>query len=118
MKVAMPVWMGRISPVFDVARQLLVVKVEDGTEVSRCKVPLGAEALQRRAQDVAGLGVEVVICGGISRTLENLLGAYRVTVIPWVTGAADEVLTAYLAGEIPHPRFMMPGCPACRKQRG
>jgi len=116
MRVAIPFWNDRVSPVFDASRRLVVVDVEDGLERARHQETLQEEFPTRRARQLAQLGVNVLICGAISRPLATLLAASGITVIPWTAGPVDEVLAAYLAGRLPDPRWMMPGCGG-RQQR-
>ena len=107
MRFAVPIWEGRVSPVFDVATQLLVVEVIAGeaafTEEHRI---WGAD----RAGAVAELGIDLLICGAISRQLEDSLLASGVGVIAEVRGPVNDVIRAYLAGSIIQPSFLMPGC--------
>jgi len=117
MKIAMPVWGGRISPVFDASRRLLVVALEDGQEAERYDVPLDEESLPARARRVSDLGIDVLICGGISRALSALLIDLRIEVVPWISGGSEQVLAAYLTDGLSSPRFAMPGCRMRRGQR-
>jgi predicted Fe-Mo cluster-binding NifX family protein len=118
MRVAIPFWNDRVSPVFDASRRLVVVDVEDGLERARHQETLQEEFPTRRARQLAQLGVNVLICGAISRPLATLLAASGITVIPWTAGPVDEVLAAYLAGRLPDPRWLMPGCGGKRRHRG
>lgn len=40
MKIAIPVWKGNVSSVFDFAHKLLLVELENGAEKSRRELPL------------------------------------------------------------------------------
>jgi len=62
MKVALATWNGRISPVFDVARQVLLVDIEDGREVSRREESLPGTDPQAQADRLEALGAETLIC--------------------------------------------------------
>ena len=62
MKLAIPVWQGRISPVFDVAGQLLLVELADGREVARQERMVDETAADERSRKLAELGVETLIC--------------------------------------------------------
>ena len=115
MRVAITELHGRISPVFDVARRLLLVDVEDGREVGRREVPLEESEPKLRAKRVAGLGAQVLICGAISWPLEAMLASGGVRVVPHTCGGIEEVLGAFLSGQFPQQAFLMPGC--CRRQR-
>jgi predicted Fe-Mo cluster-binding NifX family protein len=109
MNIAMPVWEGRISPLFDVAGQLWVVEVENGKEKSRCQVALEKKWPLRRVSRLVELAVTVLICGGISRSLEEALRAAGITVIAQIKGEAEQILNAFLTGDFPSSRFAMPG---------
>ncbi|MFP4053828.1 MAG: NifB/NifX family molybdenum-iron cluster-binding protein [Phycisphaerae bacterium] len=115
MKVAIPHWQGRISPVFDVAGRVLLVDVVDGAALSRRDVALESEDPQQRAADLANLGGELLICGAISRQMEMALSAVGIEVIPQTCGEVEEVLVAFTQGRLPQEAFLMPGC--CRRRR-
>ena len=115
MKLSVPVCDGRVSPVFDVATRLLVVGVEDSGVVSRQEVSIPEVDPVRRARHVAGLGVNVLICGGISRPLEMMLVSTGVKVIPETCGPVEEVVRSFVSGEFTDRSFLMPGC--CRRKR-
>lgn len=112
MRVALPIWDGRVSPVFDVAQELLVADVKDhavGAQATHVITETGAGA---RAKMLGDLGVSVLICGAISQALEHLLLWRGVRVISRRCGEATEILEAYLAGRLDEPRYLMPGCQA------
>ncbi|MCF8145115.1 MAG: dinitrogenase iron-molybdenum cofactor biosynthesis protein [Deltaproteobacteria bacterium] len=110
MKIAVSVWEGRVSPVFDTASRLLVLDAEETGERSRFEVLLDEQTCSRKCSRIQVLGVEVLICGAISRYLQGILVASGIRVIPWVCGAASEVVSAYMDGTLSQPRYLMPGC--------
>lgn len=116
MKVALPTWDGRVSPVFDVARRLLVVDVERDAEVGRSEVDLEEARLAARASRVAAIGVHVLICGAISWPLEAMLTSAGTRVIPRMCGPVDDVLRAFIAGQLASEAFLMPGCRGRRRR--
>lgn len=116
MRVAIPVWNGRVSPVFDAAGRVVLVDVENGLERARREEVLRESFLGQRARRLGELGVNVLICGAISRPLAALMEASGITVLPWTAGPVDDVLQAYLAGGLPNARWRMPGCGG-RRQR-
>jgi predicted Fe-Mo cluster-binding NifX family protein len=105
MKVALPIWDERISPVFDVARKLRLVEVEDGSLIGQIdhRIESGAHASM-----LSELGVEVLICSAISRALEAIAWRAGVEVIPDICGDVDEVIKAYLLGNLADTRFASP----------
>lgn len=116
MRIAIPHWQDRVSPVFDSAGAVLLVEVEDGREVSREKKRLAREDAAGRAAEVSGLGAKVLICGAISAVLEARLASAGVRVIGFVCGGIEEVLGAFLDGRLAQPDFRMPGCGAGRRR--
>jgi predicted Fe-Mo cluster-binding NifX family protein len=115
MRLAIPVWNGRVSPVFDTAARMLVVEVEQAGEQSRREEALSDSLPTWRVRRLVDLGVEVLICGAVSRPLAALLGGAGIRIVPWTAGPIEDVLHAYLAGGLPHPRWTMPGC-SCEKR--
>jgi predicted Fe-Mo cluster-binding NifX family protein len=119
MKIAMPVWNGFVSSVFDFSHRLLLVDIENGREVSRREVDLKAESLPQRAGSLKNLGVDVLVCGAISRSLADMVAASGIQVLPFVTGRVSDVLQAYITGQLVQPQFAMPGFwPGARKGFG
>lgn len=100
---------------FDVARQLLVVDVEDGEVAGREVRAIEAAAPPQRAARVAAMGVDVLICGAISRPLEGMLTAAGVSVVPQTCGPVEEVLGAFVSGRLQDGAYLMPGC--CGRRR-
>ena len=110
MKVAIPTWAGRISPVLDVAKRLLVVEVERDGEVGREGATIEEVDPGLRARRVAQLGVNVLICGAVSSPLEAMLTSAGVQLISHVCGPVEEVLEAFVSGRLTDEMFLMPGC--------
>jgi predicted Fe-Mo cluster-binding NifX family protein len=116
MKIAIPVWDGFVSSVFDFAHRLLLVEIQNSRELSRSEVPLQAESLPQRASRLKQLKVNAIICGAISRQLMYMITASGIEVLPSVTGRIDDVLKAYFTNQLAHTQFTMPGYwPGARK---
>ena len=114
MRVAIPVWEDKVSPVFDTALKLLVIDCEDQREVSRLVYHIGEDDLLWKCHRIASLAPDVIICGAVSHLFLNILRAADLEVIEHVSGRAEEVIEAYLKGDVLNSRFLMPGC---RRQR-
>lgn len=110
MKVAIPTWMERISPVFDVASRLLVLDIEDGREQGRSEASLDQTESAQRAEQLAACGVDLLICGGISRMLELTLADKGIRTVARICGPVEDVIQAFLAGRLKDEKFLMPGC--------
>lgn len=117
MKVAIPVWAGQVSTVFDFTHSLLLVELHSGKEASRSEIPLDESPSLSRAGILSRLGVNVLICGAISRSLATVVAGYGIEIIPFVTGMVDEVLDAYLTGRLADARFFLPGYPVSSTTR-
>jgi len=117
MKLALAVWNGRISPVFDTSRQLLVIDAEDGKVVSRRDHEIETDDPLQKAARLTEFGVEALVCGAVSRPLAQLIEDRGIELIPFVAGDVEEIITAFLAGLLPSPDMAMPGC-CGRRTRG
>ena len=119
MKIAIPIYNDSISNVFDFAHRLLLVDIENGKEANRSEVALESQLLPQRTGQLKDLGIDVLICGAISRSLANMVITSGIHVLPYVTGSIDDVLQAYLTGQLAKPEFSMPGCwPGARRGFG
>ena len=119
MRIAIPIYNDSVSNVFDFAHRLLLVEIENGKEVNRFEVALESQLLPQRASQLKSLEVDVLVCGAISQVLANMVTASGIQLLPYVTGQVNDVLRAYLAGQLVKPEFTMPGCwPGARKGFG
>jgi predicted Fe-Mo cluster-binding NifX family protein len=109
MRISLSHRQGRLSPVFDTADGLLLIDTENRVEQCREDRVLTCAEPLRRAREVLGWGVDILICGAISMMQETALDRAGVRVIGFVRGDVEEVLGAYLSGNLFIPRFLMPG---------
>ena len=110
MKVAVTVWENRISPLFDATHTLLIVDVHDRVVTEKCLTHFDYVSPFSRAAALEELGVETLICGGVSNFFAELIEARNIQIIPFVAGKVDEVIDAYLRDALCHKKFRMPGC--------
>ncbi len=110
MKAAFTIWRGRISPVFDVSRQVLILEIENGRVMGeeQERLPEGHPAL--KLDQLVERGVEALICGAVSGPVADMASAYGIHVIPFVAGEITNVKDAYLTGTLQGEKFYMPGC--------
>jgi predicted Fe-Mo cluster-binding NifX family protein len=109
MKIGIPVWEDKISPVMDTACRLLVVEVDGKREASRFETYLDVRGLTDRCFRIQGLGLDTLICGAISRPFCTSLKASGIRIIQGISGHPEDVLDAYLHGNLLDSRFLMPG---------
>lgn len=110
MRIGIPHWNGRVSPVLDSAESLLVLEVAEDGSCVRSESRVEGGSIPSRASNLAGLGLDVLVCGAVSRELAEMLEASGLSLIPWVAGDIEDVIAASLGGGIDAPRFSMPGC--------
>jgi len=117
MRLGIATHAGRVSPVLDVAQRLRVVSITGKTLTDPYEVALVADSLCGRAQEIQATGIDVLICGALSRPLEAALTAAGMHVLAQVCGDVEVVLEAYLAGQLTQRAFLMPGCCGRRRHR-
>ncbi|MPM75098.1 hypothetical protein SDC9_122089 [bioreactor metagenome] len=111
--VALTIWSGRIAPVFDVAGRLLIADGPDRREHTL----RNAACLHARIAELKELGVDVLICGAISRPARMLAESRGIRVYGFIAGDRDEVLNAWMRNELESEIFAMPGCARRRQCR-
>ena len=110
MKIALSVWKGCISTVFDTADQLLVLEIDGKNGWKRTTVRLHPADIAEWANQIKEMQIEVLICGAISRPLETSLTSLGIRVYGFVRGPVEEVFAGYQKGKMDHAVFAMPGC--------
>lgn len=116
MKIALTSWNERISPVFDVSRQIVVMETKDGRIINRQEHDLESVEPTAKVIRLAELGIDTLICGAVSRPLADMIIARGIKLVPFVAGDTGQVAEAHLAGNLLNTAFAMPGC--CGRWRG
>jgi predicted Fe-Mo cluster-binding NifX family protein len=111
MRLAIPEFNGRVSPVFDFCRRLVVIEVEKDGPLEQYKVDWSFPDACNRADRLEELKIDALLCGGISSELAGDVARKGIRVFPWISGRIQEVLDAFLTNRLPDPRLTMPGCP-------
>jgi predicted Fe-Mo cluster-binding NifX family protein len=115
--IGLPVWNDRLSTTLDFARRLVIVEADGEREVGRKEVALVDEAVEKKALRMRELAVQVLLCGAISQPLARAIVRAGIRIVPYVTGEIDQVLAAYLCGQLAQPCFLQPGChPGARRR--
>jgi predicted Fe-Mo cluster-binding NifX family protein len=110
MKIALSIFKDSISTVFDSADQLLILDEDEATGKKRTIIKLSTADAAVRATQLKEKGVEVLICGAISRPLKSSISSAGIVVYPFVRGLLEDVIAAYQNGRITSEVFAMPGC--------
>ena len=93
----------------DSCTHILVVDIDQSTEMERKNIFLGDISLMERCSIFKKLDVRVVICGGISETFAKMLKSFNVRLINGIAGDIDAVLSAFMNDHLDNPEFYMPG---------
>lgn len=110
MKIALSIWKEYISTVFDSADQLLVLELDNQVYRNQTVIKLNTMDVLGRANQIKEKQIEVLICGAISRSLENVLTSQGIRICAFVRGSVEEVLAAYKNDELDKEIFALPGC--------
>ena len=113
-RIAVTVWRGRMSPVLDVSTRALLLTVEDGRVLDRAELDL-PETGGAKLAALANRGVGTLLCGAASHLMAQQAASFGLRLVPFLAGTIEEVVTAYLAGRLPHPSLSMPGCHGRRR---
>ncbi|MCK9274847.1 MAG: hypothetical protein M0P57_07140 [Syntrophales bacterium] len=110
MKAAFAQWENRIAPVFDVAHRFYIIEIDSGQVIWEAYEELLYDLPVRKVSRLVELGIEVLVCGAISRPLHEMVRACGIQVIPFVAGDLVQVMRAWLSDRLDGDVFAMPGC--------
>lgn len=109
MIIGLPILDNRIAPVFDVAREILLVSIDDGKVIQQELLILPGIAREKVVK-LVDAGVKVLLCGAISNELNSSAIKCGVEVVSFLRGDIQCVLKAWLADSLNNMEFAMPGC--------
>ena len=111
MKTAFTYWNKRISPVFDTARRIKIIESDSGRVVHESLETMESDLPVQKTFRLTELGVDILVCGAVSKSLHEMLSAHGIRVISFVAGDLQEVIQAWLNGDLEQQvAFTMPGC--------
>ena len=108
-RVAVPIFKSRISPVFDTCTRVLVIDFDQDREIQREEIYLDKFSLSERVSILQNLQVTTFICGGISEVFHKMLRTPGNRLISGIAGEVEEILAAFLSDRLYEPQFQMPG---------
>jgi predicted Fe-Mo cluster-binding NifX family protein len=115
MRTAFSIWNQRIAPVFDTAHEIHLVDYVAGRAEVVSTYKLADIDLAQKINWLLQQGVGTLVCGAVSRLLQEKLIAAGIKVVPFVAGDMHRVMEAYLDGSLKKAVFKMPGCCARRR---
>jgi predicted Fe-Mo cluster-binding NifX family protein len=108
-RIAIPVFMDRVSPVLDTCTQIILVDVERNHEICRTQIGVTGTTLFERASFFKMIGVQTIICSAISDSLHRILRDANIEVVCGVAGVAEEIIKACISDSLHQNKFQMPG---------
>lgn len=117
MMLAVPVHQDRVSPLFDVASRVRVLELSRAGREDRGSLLLEGMNPAQRVTLLKRVGVQCLVCAGISGSCAALLRSAGIRVVDGVVGDVEEVVDAQQGGRIMEERFRMPGCGAGWRHR-
>ena len=99
MKIAIPLFKDRVAPHFGSSSKALLVEIINGTVKQQAQWDMGGAGAMEMARHLVNLGVEKVVCGGISRMHKQWLRDKGVIVEDNQKGEAREIVEKLLSGK-------------------
>lgn len=109
MKIAVPVWQNRVSPLFDTSTNLLVAEITNSIPAKQDVISVESLSLFQRIDLLEKLKIEILICGGITRPILENIRNKKIKVVPFLCGDVNELIQSYLKGKDIKSLFAMPG---------
>ena len=116
MKVAITEWQGRVAPVFDVAGTVLIIETKTGKTEETATLPAGNPG--SKLVFLTEQGIDVLICGAITRRMREYAEELGIRISPFVSGEIAAVWAAWSTGTLDEACYSMPGCRHCRRRKG
>ncbi len=96
MKIAIPVFQTKISPRFDSAQSVLLLRVQDDKIVTREELPMTGWSLSAKRKEMFEQDVDTLICGGIDYESMQYLVSGGINVYSWITGEIEDAVTRFI----------------------
>jgi len=97
--IAIPLFGSRVSPRFDCAQNFMLVTIKNGEMEKGDTVVLVQTNPLEKINTLIRLGVDVIICGGVSKFYEQLLEGEGVQLISGVRGEVNDILAQFMSGK-------------------
>ena len=116
MKVALTIWNNRISPVFDVAGQVLLLEADQKEVLQQQVLDLPVDSVADKLTFLSTQKVDLLVCGAISRSLQFAIEESGIKVYPFCSGEVSELIQAWKEERLEQAAFAMPGCGMGRRR--
>lgn len=100
MKLAVTYDNGQVFQHFGKTQQFKIYDIQDGKVGPSLVTGTGGQGHGALAGLLRGLGISVLICGGIGPGAQDALKSLDITVIPGITGDADQAVQDFVDGKL------------------
>jgi len=114
-KIAITILGNRFAPVFDVSGSLLILEICKNAIINSKIESLDTHNINLKFATIKMCGIDLLICGAISRRFQNKAQEYGIDLISFICGNIEDIINSYLSGKPLKQFFAMPGC---SKQKG
>lgn len=108
-RIAIPIFHNRVSPVLDTCIRLLIVDFEEHSEVNRREVAIDIYSPSARFEIMKKLNLDTIICSGISEAFDRMLQSAGIKIICGIAGEVEKIIEAFRCDRIECSSFRMPG---------
>jgi len=111
MKIAIFLFGTRISPRFDCAPSFLLITTDKQNNkiIEKNEISIKRKNYIEIIEQLKTAAVDVVICGGISKDMVEMLKGNDTEVIAWVSGDAQKALRFFIQGKLFPGTILCPG---------
>ncbi|HOF34388.1 MAG TPA: NifB/NifX family molybdenum-iron cluster-binding protein [Spirochaetota bacterium] len=110
MKIAITIWNGRVSPLFDSASNVFVYESLNENDFTKKQITFDAQSAEAKADILLQNGIDLLICGAVSSDAERILSQKGIAVFAYLSGEADEIIKMIKTNKPLYENFAMPGC--------
>jgi predicted Fe-Mo cluster-binding NifX family protein len=103
MKVAIPVFLDRVSPRLDCARKLLILDIEKDRLVDKRELDISQWAPDEKIIFLKEMGIDQLICGGLRLQDRSGLHHFGIQVASPLYGEVETIIREYLNGKLTVP---------------
>jgi len=114
-KIAIPIFLDRISPRLDCAKRMLILHVEENRLLNKKEMDISQWPPDSKAVRLKDMGVEQVICGGLRHEDRLLLNHSGILLASPIFGEIESVINALLKGKLKRSCCTCPGRSKRRK---
>ncbi|MCD6163266.1 MAG: hypothetical protein J7K40_12775 [candidate division Zixibacteria bacterium] len=110
MKVVVPYWRQRVSPVLDTAENFLITDIRDSQIAKQSSINLSGRSLVEKIDYLKDQNTTIILCGALSEYCNNMISTKGIKVFPWLCGNINNIIEAFINDGLNEPNLMMPGC--------